>query len=46
MLLMASLLTTFPKREDYLFILISLGIVILMDIAGAYLNKQKTKQTK
>lgn len=45
MLTITSLLTSFPKKDDMLFIGGGLLVVILMDIAGYFVNKNGQTKT-
>jgi len=46
MLTITSLLTSFPKKDNMLFIGGGLLVVILMDIAGYFVNKNKTNKNE
>lgn len=46
MILIVSLLTSFPQKEEWIFIVGGLVVVILMDIAGYFVNKNKTNKNE
>ena len=46
MLTITSLLTSFPKKDNMLFIGGGLLVVILMDIAEYFVNKNKTNKNE